>query len=244
MSIWEYLLLFFSVLIGGGLALIIQNKQPTYIKLIIPFTGAYILGITVLHLMPIVFSQGSHQVGLYVLLGFFIQIFLEQFSHGIEHGHIHAPDFPRTSILFTLSVGLGIHALLEGVPLSIYPQVHELLHQHEGSHNHLLFGVILHKAPAAFALASILQLAGFSMKLTTIVLVVFAALSPIGAFLSSFFQPDVDTVIALTAIIIGLFLHISTTTIFEADDKHQHRISYQKIGVIILGVSLALLTLI
>ena len=244
MLIWEYLLLFLSVIIGGGLALVIKNYQKTLVKLIIPFTGAYILGITVLHLMPIVYSQGSHETGLYILLGFFIQIILEQFSRGIEHGHIHAPELPRVNILLSLMIGLGIHAFLEGIPLSIYPQLHESLHHHEETHNHLLVGIILHKAPAAFALTSILLLANFSKTIVASALIIFALMSPLGAFLSSFSQPNVETVTALTAITIGLFLHISTTTIFEADDKRQHRISYKKISAIILGVILALLTLI
>ena len=243
MSIWEYLLLFASVIIGGIAALLVKNYQQALVKLIIPFTGAYIMGITVLHLMPIVFSSGSHQIGLFILLGFFIQIGLEQLSLGIEHGHIHAPDVPNMNVLLPLMIGLGIHSFLEGIPLSIYPEVHESLHHHEGSHNHLLFGVILHKAPAAFALTIILQIAKFSRTTIAGSLIAFGLMSPLGAYVSTFFNPGVETVIAITAVIVGLFLHISTTIIFEADDKHQHRISLKKIIAITSGLGLALLTM-
>ena len=91
MSIWEYLALFLSVLFGGAVALVFKGLNKTIVKLVVPFTGAYILGITVLHLLPIVYSDHNHLIGLYILVGFFIQIGLDQFSKGIEHGHIHAP---------------------------------------------------------------------------------------------------------------------------------------------------------
>lgn len=212
-------------------------------KVIIPFTGAYILGITVLHLMPIVFSQGAHQVGIYILIGFFLQIFLEQFSQGIEHGHIHVVSHQQRKIWFSLLIGLGVHALLEGIPLSIYPELHQELHHEEENHNHLLWGVIFHKAPAAFALVAILQAAQIKKTIIWVALLFFASMSPLGAWIASFTAPKEDAIIAITAVIIGLFLHISTTTIFEADDAGVHHISRQKIIAIIVGVTLALLTL-
>ena len=243
MPIWDYVFLFFSVIIGGGIGLLIKKESDFIFKLLIPFTGAYILGITVLHLMPVVYASGSHEVGLFVLLGFFIQIFLEQFSGGVEHGHIHTPNQPNLVKLLPLFFGLGLHAYLEGFPLSVYPELHETLHEGEDSHNHLLLGVILHKAPAAFALTSILSLTQFNRFLIWVVLTFFALMSPLGAITAYFIQPNPDLIIFFTAVIIGLFLHVSTTTIFEADDKRQHRISWKKIGAIVGGVALALLTL-
>ena len=239
----DYFWLFSAVVFGGVLAMTLGQYREMLFKVIIPFTGAYILGITVLHLMPIVFSQGDHEIGLYILMGFFIQIFLEQFSRGIEHGHVHLQHEKQRRMWLSLIIGLGIHAFLEGIPLSIYPELHEQLHHGEDNHNHLLIGVILHKAPAAFALVAILQ----SMRLSNIViwsaLIGFAVMSPLGAWIATFVTPSRAFIVFITSLIIGLFLHISTTTIFEADDQGSHHISRYKIVAILSGVGLALLTL-
>ena len=244
MAFLDYFWLFSSVVIGGILAMILGRYREILFKVIIPFTGAYILGITVLHLMPIVFSQGDHEIGLYILFGFFIQIFLEQLSRGIEHGHVHLQhEKQHHSMWISLVIGLGIHAFLEGIPLSIYPELHEQLHHGEHNHNHLLVGVILHKAPAAFALVAILQSMQLSMIVIWLTLLAFAMMSPLGAWMATIITPSKEFIVFTTSIIIGLFLHISTTTIYEADEHGSHHISRQKIMAILTGVGLALLTL-
>lgn len=42
----------------------------------------------------------------------------------------------------------------------------------------------------------------------------------------------------LLAIVIGIFMHISTTILFEASDGH--RFNYAKLGAILLGTALGL----
>ena len=44
------LLLFSSVLVGGGLAFYLRQNNKNLIQLLLSFSGAYILGITFLHL--------------------------------------------------------------------------------------------------------------------------------------------------------------------------------------------------
>ena len=48
----------------------------------------FIIGMSFLHLLPEAFAA-TPKAGLFVLLGFVIQIFLEFLSNGIEHGHQH-----------------------------------------------------------------------------------------------------------------------------------------------------------
>jgi len=57
MSVVEYFLLFLSVIIGGGVAFYIKESNRVRLPLILSFSGAYLLSITVLHLMPSVFQQ-------------------------------------------------------------------------------------------------------------------------------------------------------------------------------------------
>jgi len=78
MAVWQYVVLFISVLAGGGLALQLKKYNPANLQLILSFSGSYILGISILHLMPGVFIHGDSNASLWILLGFFIQLMLEQ----------------------------------------------------------------------------------------------------------------------------------------------------------------------
>lgn len=213
------------------------------LQLVLSLTGAYILGITVLHLLPDVYSDSTHSIGLWILGGFFVQILLEQLSKGVEHGHIHAAHDNQQRYAFTVLLGLGIHSFMEGVPLSNYDHFHAQIHAHEHVlHGQLLLGIILHKLPAAFALTLLLRLSGFAKSTIWMLLVLFAAFSPLGAIAGALFPFDMTLHRYVLAVVIGLFLHISTTILFETDDTKHHRISWKKLGAIMAGVGLAMLT--
>jgi len=97
MGIWEYGLLFVSVVGGGVLAFRFSGSAQQALKLALSFSGAYILGITIMHLMPGVFDQGGQAASFWILAGFFLQLLLEQLSRGVEHGHVHAHHRERRS---------------------------------------------------------------------------------------------------------------------------------------------------
>ena len=91
MPISEYIFLFATVFLGGGLAFYLYRRLPAWaLPLVLAFSGAYLLGITAIHLMPGVFHELEARAGLWLLAGFFIQLLLEVLSQGVEHGHIHA----------------------------------------------------------------------------------------------------------------------------------------------------------
>ena len=244
MEIGQYLLLFGAVLGGGSLAFWFKSHNRRFLQLVLSFVGAFLLGLLVLHLIPDAYSKDSEQpIGLWVLAGFFIQLTLEQFSLGVEHGHIH--DHHHTSRpLFALQVllSLSIHAFIEGLPLSNHEVLHAASHATH-AHNQLFYGVILHKAPEAFALALLLLMSHFSKKLVIICIVLFAAMSPLGAFVTQSIHFSAETLQKMIAVVIGSLLHISTTILFEIDNTDEHRISIQKIVAIVLGLGLCLLTI-
>jgi len=241
MAVWQYVVLFISVLAGGGLALQLKKYNPANLQLILSFSGSYILGISILHLMPGVFMQGDSNAGLWILLGFFIQLILEQLSKGVEHGHVHVHQHGKFA--FSVMIGLCLHAFIEGLPLSNYSEFHQLHHGAGHNDDHLFYGIILHKLPASFALAILLLWSETKRLVIWLSLVTFAAMSPLGAFAASLFSLNIEMITNLVALVIGSFLHISTTILFEADDSHQHRISWRKLAVILAGVGIALLTL-
>lgn len=244
MAIWQYLLLFLTVLAGGALAFNFRQIGTRILQSVLTFVGSYILGIIVLHLIPDVYADGNQTIGLWVLLGFFIQIFLERLSLGVEHGHIH--DHHHTSKPFfalQVMIGLSVHAFIEGLPLSSYAHVHELHHAHEHNHDHFFYGVIFHKAPEAFALAVLLLMSHFEKRIVWLCLVIFSAMSPLGAYLMQMLDFEAHTVQKIIAIVVGSLLHISTVIIFESDNSDEHRIRSHKIGAIVGGVGLAILTM-
>jgi len=247
MHIWEYILLFFSVIFGGALAFYFPVKDKSGLQMVLSFSGAYILGITVLHMMPMVFSTPNDKIGLYILGGFFLQLLLEQISSGVEHGHIHVPHDVKSGFVIQVMLGLCLHAFLEGLPLPEYGHHHHEAHEHGGGYNHLLFGIVLHKAPAAFALVLLFVRSGFRRNIVLICLIIFALMSPLGALVAG--QLESQQILgpagmnALVAVVVGSFLHIATTIIFEMDSSTHHRISLKRLGAISFGLLLALLTM-
>lgn len=230
-----------SVLLGGGLAFYFQKNNKALLQLVLSFSGAFILGISVLHLMPVAFSNKGNSVGILILVGFFVQLLLEQLSKGVEHGHIHAPHHRKNSFAIQVLLGLCIHAFFEGIPLS-----NEDIHAHH-NHDHLLLGIILHKAPAAFALVLLFLMSGFKKSFIWFSLLLFAAMSPmgagVGAYLANTGVLSIENQNYVVAFVVGSFLHIATTILFETDSNSHHTIPLKKLVAILVGLSMAMLTM-
>lgn len=237
MEIIDYIILFASAFLGGSLIFLIKNDLNKKLKLLLSFSGAYLFSITVLHLLPDVYSSNDPYVGLFILVGFGFQIFLEQYSEGIEHGHIHVHKHHNAVFPFGIMISLSLHAFLEGMPLvNISGSNH---HEHT-----LLYGIALHHIPAAFALTSVLYQSNIKKPQVILMLILFAAMTPMGSITSNFLQSESIGSISnyfnyMMGIVIGIFLHISTTILFESNVDH--RFNFYKIIAIIIGASLAVL---
>ena len=209
-------------------------------QLLLAFSGSFLLGITLLHLLPESFQEIGSQAGFFIFAGFFFQFLIQRFTHGVEHGHLHCHDGDTHSqSLLAIMLGLSVHAFLEGLPLGF-----EYNEQHTTSS--VFFGVAAHKIPEAFTLGSLLLLS--RGKANWIWVIVFAAISPIAGLMANYFGHTMnyvfveDAVAFLIPVVIGAFIHISTTILFESGTKH-HEMSGKKVGAIVLGVVLASLTL-
>lgn len=241
MSFLEYFSLFMSVILGGGVAFYFKQSNQKILKTILSFSGAYIFGITILHFLPSVFNGPDQHIGLYILVGFLIQLVLEQMSLGIEHGHIHVAHSKKNRMAVQVMVGLCVHAFIEGLPLGKYATLMAHDHVHEG--NHLLMSIILHKAPAAFALVVLLLLSKFKQLNVVLCMFLFAMMSPLGSLLGEQLTIDAETIRKLLAVVVGSFLHIATTIIFETEGSEHHHFSPIKMLAILIGMGLALLTM-
>lgn len=109
-----YLLLFtLGVIAVGGGVLFYSTSKRIDDKLYLSFSGSYLFGLIFLHLLPEVFSGPVSQIGLYVLVGFVLQLILDFISKGIEHGHAH---FEYNEFPLAVFVGLCIHSFLKACP--------------------------------------------------------------------------------------------------------------------------------
>lgn len=230
-------ILFISAFLAGIAVFVVKRDNANMLKLILSFSGAYLFSITVLHLLPHVYQSSStspETLGLFVLAGFIFQLIMEQFSHGIEHGHIHQSESKRGLFPLGIMISLCLHAFLEGMPLASHHQ------------NELVFGIALHHVPAAFALATLLLNAHLSKTNIVLLIAVFAAMTPLGFLLSKGISAgaigNIDQYAdRIMAIVVGIFLHISTTILFESGSADHHKFNRKKMIAVILGIAISLL---
>lgn len=220
------LALLLSVIVG--VLLVLGLKPHTkIIQLFLSFSGAYLLSITVLHLLPEVYESQQVNIGLYILIGILLQSVLEYFSKGAEHGHIHAHPHLK-GIPWLLFISLSLHAFFEGIPLGV------------ANGNLLLWAIVVHKIPITVVLFIFLLNAELSKKYIYIFMVVFALMSPLGLSLSKEMVIFDSYHVEITAIIIGIFLHIATAILFESTQNHQF--NFKKFISVLVGFSVAFIS--
>jgi zinc and cadmium transporter len=243
----NFIILFLTAMIAGLMVFFFPSFRERYFKLVLVFAGSYLFAITILHIIPELFDSGysSSSMGLYILLGFLFQQILEFWSSGVEHGHIHKHQSETSKGVWTLMLGLFMHAFLEGTLLSHGSVISGdgLNESHTHTSNTVLLGIIMHKGPAAFALAAVLS-ASLSKRITVLLLTVFALASPMGMLSSAFlFDQGIlqkQGIGILYGLVTGGFLHISTTIFFESSPHHKFQLN--KLLVSFLAAGLAILS--
>lgn len=226
---WIILLLFMAPFTGGLLAIRSGYKNENILKVFLAFAGGYIFAITILHLLPEIFSEGTSNTSIIVLAGFFFQVFISRFSDGAEHGHLHVHKHNHGMALpLGLFLSMCLHSFTEGLPLGLL------------RNNSMVVGIALHELPAAFALMSILGSEHIQKKTVWLLLLTYSLMAPSGMLISSSlsdFLPDYIFTRVL-AFVAGIFLYISTTILFE--NSENHHFSGRKLMAILAGVGLAL----
>ncbi|MEC4003830.1 ZIP family metal transporter [Flavobacterium sp. SUN052] len=218
----NYILPLLSVLIGFLIALWLQPKAKKNLKLLLAFSGSFLLSLTVMHLLPDVYASGNSNVGIFIMLGILFQIILEFFSKGAEHGHVHGHD-KMTQMPWLLFISLCIHAFLEGFPVS--------------KHHDLALGIAIHHLPIAIILTMFFVSAQLNKVALTAFMLTFAIMTPLGTIVSENLPLLNNYYNEITAVVIGILFHISSTIIFESSEGHKFNIA--KISMIILGIGLA-----
>ena len=199
-----------SVVLGVVLVLIFKPNKSSNLKLLLAFSGAFLLSVTVFNFLPEVYHHNHDKpIGIFIMAGILLQIILEFFSKGAEHGHVHL-DKNSVKFPWLLFVSLSIHSILEGIPIH--------------AHDQLLYGIIIHKLPIAIILSTFFISSKIGVKKMVLFLGLFALMTPLGTYLSENFTFFTTYFYEISAIVIGIFLHISTTILFESNEGHKFNI--------------------
>jgi hypothetical protein len=118
---------------------------------------------------------------------------------------------------------LCLHAFLEGFPVS--------------HHEHIAIGIAVHHFPIAIILTVFFLNAKLDKLSIFIFMLAFAAMTPLGTATSAFVPQLSAYYNEITAVVIGILFHISSTIIFEATENHKFNLA--KISMIALGIVLA-----
>lgn len=219
----KYLFPVYAIIIGIGIAFLTKKQKSIHTKLLLSFSGAFLLALTLFDLLPEVYEHlNAKRTGLFIMCGILLQIILELFSKGAEHGHIHIHK-NETMFPWLLFISLCIHSFLEGFP------IHE--------HNDMLYGVFIHKIPIAALIATFLIQSNYSKFKIVSFISVFAIMTPLGTLISNSANISPDIISVINAVVIGIFLHISTTILFESGEGHKFNLS--KLIAISLGIVIA-----
>ncbi|SHJ42027.1 ZIP family metal transporter [Pseudozobellia thermophila] len=218
-----YLLPILAVLFSFIFVYTVKPENKNNFKLVLAFSGAFLLALTIFELFPSVYEHSdSKTVGVFVMLGILLQIFLEFFSKGAEHGHVHM-NSEKSGFPWSIFISLCIHSFLEGFPIE--------------HHDTLLYGVLMHKIPIAIILSIFLLNSRIPFYKALLFTTLFALMTPMGSYMAAHVDWMEAYYAPITALVIGVFLHISTVILFESSEGHSFNL--RKILVIILGIAIA-----
>lgn len=227
------------ILLTGIVAFNVRIEQ-TRLSLILAFSAAYLFALSIMHMLPEAFATTNAKfVGLFIVLGFVMQLLIDTFSTGIEHGHVHLHSNTCTKHLpYGIIIGLLLHSFLEGLP------IYDLNSPENKNINHqLILGLAIHNLPITIAFVSLLKEHETKEK-NWLLLILFSIMTPLGYLssyaLQSFGLHNYEVFgQAAFALVIGIFLHISTAILFETSDQHRYNIG--KVVVMACGIILAYL---
>lgn len=224
----------------GGLCLECRfSCLPKMAVMLLICSGSYLLTITFVHFLPDIFGHVDDPfwVGICLVCGFFLQHFCEILTVGITHSHDmtnHAP-LKHTFRAFPFLFSIFIHAMLDGPVL-----MHEyIVHKSGGLSWHgAWLGMLMHKFLEAFSFVMVLKrhFDGYNWWY----LLLLALATPIGLDLGHYIGSVCSDGFGrlFMAFVIGNFIHISATILFESNPEHSNQKKY--LWMNLLGMGLAL----
>lgn len=222
---------FVTAAAGGIFPLLIPNAKEENLKIFVAVGAGLLLGMGFLHMVPEAAEMLPHTFGIWFLVGFLILLILERFVmvHACEE---HGCDYHTIGL--AAFAGLAVHGVIEGLALASSLLVSEIGPL-------VLVGILSHKAPAGFALTSILRLSGKSnAKIIAFVLGV-ALSGPAGMVLAYVIlhkEALHNSAGVLLAISAGTFLYIAACDLLPELHKNDTD-KFKRLAAFLFGILLA-----
>ncbi|KAA3633855.1 MAG: hypothetical protein DWP97_08265 [Calditrichaeota bacterium] len=214
----------------GGLLPFIKKWSDELLHLFLSFGAGIFIGTVFLHLLPEAYAHSDHSsTPLFVLIGFMTIFLIERFlfikgDGGYDHSHL--------VVSITAMVGLSVHSIIEGLGLAVGYQFKDI-----GSL--ILISILAHKSTAAFALASLFLLAKLSRKKIFLMILLFAAMTPIGAIMFSLSITEInhEALEPLLGLTSGTFLYVAVGELLP-EVFHTESNRWFKLVLLILGITI------
>ena len=218
------LLLIVPIWLGGYLGS--QRMPMAWVKKSNAFSGAFLFAITVFLWLPHLTEQHDHDGGLpwgvWIVLGYFLQFALDSRSKGLEHGHVHGHEGNP----WPAYIGLLIHSLVEGLPLFILDAAERMPYA---------ISLAVHNLPIAALLAFWLKQCNISGRHIAYAIIGLSVAAPIGGVIGGFipsYMPGMENFVG--GLVVGIFLHVSSTILFEM--QKDHRMPWGTWGIVVIGL--------
>ena len=129
----------------------------------------------------------------------------------------------KNSYLTEGMAAIFLYSVLEGLPIE--------------AHGNLIYGIIIHKLPVAIILTTFFLASKLSRTKILFFLTLFALMTPLGVLLSQ--KTDIFKIYysEISALVIGIFLHISTVILFESSEGHKFNLT--KLIAIVTAIAIA-----
>ncbi|CAI8334377.1 MAG: Uncharacterised protein [Owenweeksia sp. TMED14] len=217
-------ILIIPIIFGSWLGL--RSIPTSWLATSNAFSGAFLFAVTVFLWIP---ELGSIEPvkdlpwGIWIVLGYFLQFALDSRSKGLEHGHIHSQD-PNP---WPAYLGLIIHSVVEGIPL---------FRLDEGEMISFAISLAVHNLPISALLTFWLLQCNIKKRKIILALFGFSLAAPAGALASTLLLPS--NIVGLEGfiggLVVGIFLHVSSTILFEL--QKDHRMPSKLWAIVILGL--------
>lgn len=201
-------------LVGGAIVTAPQRIGDRTLGMLIALGAGNLLGVSLLELIPETMGEGGALAGTLVLAGYLLIHFFEHiFAPHLHFGEeTHGTAVVDTHVTSTALIGLGLHALMDGVAIG------SAFVTSPGLGVLVFAAIMLHKLPEGFTIASVMKAAGTSRRWALSASALLGVATFAGVVGSSLLG---DLAPHALAIATGSVLYVGATDLMSEANKHE-----------------------
>ncbi len=215
----------------GGLVPLVRSWSRESLSVLLSFGSGVLLGVIFLQMIPVAVESMGAWGGAAILGGFIATSLLESGLHAHRHSGGHDEEEGEGAALrlagTAVTVGLGLHAVLDGLVLGTGLTLAEL-----GAP--VFLAILIHKGPDAFALSTVLRLGGRPVKRILVVQGLFSLATPVAAVVALLLLRSVP------ASVVGVALGGASGTLLAVASEDLHPEVHRRGGLSVAASAAAL----